>query len=133
MDGLKIPIQCYGDYKTQNVYYNGWLHAHLVGCVFAFAPSSVIIAMSVTCHDSFIAENGGLYEKLNAIFHSIGGKCGRFCLFCSTRCILGEVIENPYDKLDKCTNSGKFASNITMSNSRIGYESTTRFISLVRG
>jgi hypothetical protein len=67
MDGLKISIQCSGDYKTQNAYYKDWLHAHLVGCVFAFAPSSVIVATSVnnpgTWHDSFIAENSGLYEK----------------------------------------------------------------------
>jgi hypothetical protein len=79
MDGLKIPIQCSGDYKTQNAYYNGWLHAHLVGCVFAFAPSGLIVAASVNnpgmWHDSFIAENSGLYEKLNAVFQSVGGKC----------------------------------------------------------
>jgi hypothetical protein len=44
LDGLKIPSQKSGDEATQNAYYNGWLHSHLVGCIFVFAPSGVIVA-----------------------------------------------------------------------------------------
>jgi len=68
MDGLKIPIQRSGDELTQNKYYNGWLHAHFVGCVMAFAPSRIIVACTLNApgswHDSFIAQNSGLYDQL---------------------------------------------------------------------
>jgi len=78
MDGLKIPIQRSGDEFTQNAYYNGWLHAHFVGCVIAFAPSGIIVACTLNApgswHDSFIAQNGGLYDVLRAVFNTTGGK-----------------------------------------------------------
>jgi hypothetical protein len=78
MDGLKIPIQRSGDELTQNAYYNGWLHAHFVGCVIAFAPSGIIVACTLNApgswHDSFIAQNGGLYDVLRAVFNTTGGK-----------------------------------------------------------
>jgi hypothetical protein len=72
MDGLKIPIQKSTDESTQNAYYNGWLHDHFVGCVFAFVPSGIIVACTLNApvywHDTFIAENGGLYAKLEAVY-----------------------------------------------------------------
>jgi len=78
MDGIKIPIQRSGDELTQNFYYNGWLHGHFVGCVMAFAPSGIIVACMLNApgswHDSYIAENGGLYDQLKAVFDSSGGK-----------------------------------------------------------
>jgi hypothetical protein len=43
MDGLKRPIQRSGDELTQNASYHGWLHAHFVRCVMAFAPSGNIL------------------------------------------------------------------------------------------
>ncbi len=52
MDGLKIPIQRPADKETQNAYYNGWLHDHFVGCVFAFAPSGIIVACTVNAPGS---------------------------------------------------------------------------------
>jgi hypothetical protein len=65
VDGLKIPIQMSGDVATQN---SGWLHSHFVGCIFVFAPSRVIVRCIVNAlgswHDSYIAENGELYETL---------------------------------------------------------------------
>ena len=77
MDGLKIPIQRSGDELTQNAYYNGWLHAHFVGCMMAFAPSGIIVACTLNApgslHDSFIAQNGGLYDQLKAVFNTAGG------------------------------------------------------------
>jgi hypothetical protein len=78
MDGLKIPIQRSGDKLTQNAYYNGWLHAHFVGCMMAFAPSGIIVACTLNApgswHDSFIAHNSGLYDQLKAVFNTAGGK-----------------------------------------------------------
>jgi hypothetical protein len=68
MDGLKLLIQKSGDQSTQNVYYNGWLHDHFVGSVLAFVPSGKIVLCCLNApgswHDSFIAENGGIYNKL---------------------------------------------------------------------
>jgi hypothetical protein len=65
---LKIPIQKSGDEEIQNAYYNGWLHSHFVGCIFVFTPSGLILACKLNApgswHDSYIAENGGLYDKL---------------------------------------------------------------------
>ena len=72
LDWLKIPIQKSGDEETQNAYYNEWLHCHFVGCIFAFAPSGVIVTCTLNApgswHDSYIAENGGLYTKLKAVY-----------------------------------------------------------------
>jgi hypothetical protein len=66
MDGLKIPIQKSGE-STQNVYYNGWLHSHFVGCIFIFAPSGVVVACTLNApgcwHDSLIAASARLYDK----------------------------------------------------------------------
>jgi len=77
VDGLKIPIQKSGDEETKNEYYNGWLHSHFIGCIFAFAPSGVIVARTPNApgswHNSYIAENGGLYTKLNSVYDSTGG------------------------------------------------------------
>jgi hypothetical protein len=77
VDGLKIPIQKSGDEEIQNAYYNGWLHSHFVGCIFIFAPSGVIVACTLNApgswHDSYIAENGGLYDKLRSIHERTGG------------------------------------------------------------
>ena len=77
VDGLKIPIQKSGDEEIQNAYYNGWLHSHFVGCIFVFAPSGAIVACTLNApgswHDSYIAENGGLYDKLRSIHERTGG------------------------------------------------------------
>ena len=90
MDGLKIPIQASGDRKTQNEYYNGWLHDHFVNAVFVFVPSGTIVACTVNApgswHDSFIALNGGLYDKLDEVFHSTGGRCVVDAAFSRVRC-----------------------------------------------
>jgi hypothetical protein len=47
MDGLKIKIEKSGDEATQNTNYNGWLHAHFVGCVYVFVPSGVVPAVAL--------------------------------------------------------------------------------------
>jgi hypothetical protein len=90
MDGLKIPIQKPADEATQNAYYNGWLHDHFVGCVFAFAPSGMVVACTLNApgswHDSFIAENGGLYAKLESVYEATGGKAVVDSAFSMKRC-----------------------------------------------
>jgi len=77
VDGLKIPIQKSGDEATQNTYYNGWLHSRFVGGIFVFAPSGVIVACILNApgswHDSYIAENGRLYNKLKSVHETTGG------------------------------------------------------------
>ncbi len=76
MDGLKIQIEKSGDESMQNAFYNGWLHDHFVGCVYVFVPSGVVAACAVNApgswHDSEIAENVNLYEKLQSVFDCCG-------------------------------------------------------------
>jgi len=90
MDGLKLQIQKSGDETMQNAYYNGWLHDHLVGCVFIFAPSGLIVVCSVNAprswHDSIVAENGGLYSDLKRVHDATGGKCVADSAFSLKRC-----------------------------------------------
>ncbi len=90
MDGLKIPIQKPADDETQNVYYNGWLHNHFAGCGFAFAPSGVVVAYTVNApgswHDSFLAENGGIYSKLESFFETTGRKAAVDSAYLLKRC-----------------------------------------------
>jgi hypothetical protein len=85
-----VPIQKPADDETQNAYYNGWLHDHLVGCVFAFVPSGLIVAGTINApgswHDSFIAENGGLYVKLESVYDTTGGKAAVDSAFSLKRC-----------------------------------------------
>lgn len=38
LDGLNLPVGVSGDPEIENVHYNGWLHAHKVSNVIAFAP-----------------------------------------------------------------------------------------------
>jgi hypothetical protein len=74
----------------QNAYYNGWLHDHFVNAVFVFVPSGTIVACTLhepgSWHDSFIAQNGGLYDKLDEVFHSTGGRCVVDTAFSQVRC-----------------------------------------------
>jgi hypothetical protein len=44
MDGLKMLLQNPGDKEMQNAHYNGWLHNHIIGYVFGFAPSGIVAA-----------------------------------------------------------------------------------------
>ncbi len=90
LDGLKVPIERPGDYRTQNAYYNGWLHGHYIGCIFVFAPTGLVVAASVnnpgSWHDSFIAENSGTYNKLEDAFLLTGGICVVDAAFSLKRC-----------------------------------------------
>jgi hypothetical protein len=90
VDGLKIPIQKSGDEEIQNAYYNGWLQSHFVGCIFVFTPSGLIVSCTLNApgswHDSNIAENGGLYDKLRTIHERTGGIAVVDSAFSKKRC-----------------------------------------------
>jgi hypothetical protein len=90
VDGLKTKIQKSGDEEIQNAYYNGWLHSHFVGCISVFAPSRVIVSCIVNAlgswHDSYIVENGGLYETLRDVYATCGGIAVVDSAFSKKRC-----------------------------------------------
>ncbi|KEP46236.1 DDE family endonuclease [Rhizoctonia solani 123E] len=56
MDGLNLPVQTPNDQEEQEPFFNGWLHAHIVGNVLIFAPDGTIIAARINTpgswHDS---------------------------------------------------------------------------------
>lgn len=79
MDGLKLRLQQSGDFVIQAKYYNGWTHDHYVSSVFVFCPDGTIAICSYNLpgilHDSTIAEWGGVYKKLKAVYEMSDGKC----------------------------------------------------------
>ncbi len=88
MGDLKILFQASGDRRMQNAYYNGWLRDHFIITAF-FAPYGTIVECTLNApgswHDSFIAQNGGVYDKLDEVFHSSRGRCvidAAFSLVC---------------------------------------------------
>jgi hypothetical protein len=70
-DGLKISIQAAGQQHVQRRFYNGWQKDHCISNVFVFAPDGTIIAAALNmpgcCHDSFVAEYGFIYGKLEEV------------------------------------------------------------------
>ena len=79
MDGLKLYLQQSGNFEIQERFYNGWTHDHYVTSVFCFCPDGKISIAFFnrpgSVHDSQVAELGGLYEKLEKVFETTGGKC----------------------------------------------------------
>jgi hypothetical protein len=86
MDGLKLLIEVSGDNQTQNRFYNGWTHDHYVSGVFVFCPDGTICIASFNApgcmHDSLIARCGNVYDKLERVYNSNGGKCAVDSAFC---------------------------------------------------
>ena len=79
MDGLKLYLQQSGNFVIQERFYNGWTHDHYVTSVFCFCPDGTIpiafFNVPGSVHDSQVAELGGIYNKLEAVFETTGGKC----------------------------------------------------------
>lgn len=77
-DGPKLQLKQSGDAVVQEIFYNGRTHDHYVGNVFVFAPSGVIIPCAVNApgnmHDSCIAEWGAVYDSMQAMYKSTGGR-----------------------------------------------------------
>ena len=79
MDGLKLMIQSAGSDEEQNCYYNGWTCDHYVNAVLDFCPDGTIpiccYNVPGTVHDSMVAIVGNIYNKLENVFLSCGGRC----------------------------------------------------------
>ena len=78
MDGVKLLLETSGSNRIQECFYNGWTHDHYVSNVFVFSPAGVIATCSINnpgcMHDSQIAEQGGVYAKLEMAYNASGGK-----------------------------------------------------------
>jgi DDE superfamily endonuclease len=79
LDGLKLYFEQCEDLDEQCMYYNGWKCDHFIGNLFAFSIDGLIISCVVNApgslHDSTIAEMGGLYDQLSAVYERTAGKC----------------------------------------------------------
>jgi len=78
-DGLKLPFQSTEVDDVQGQFFNGWTHGHYITNLFVFAPDGRLIICLINApgsvHDSTLAEWGGIYEKLEAIYNQTGGVC----------------------------------------------------------
>ena len=78
MDGLKLYLQAPGNLEVQERFYNRWTHDHYVTSVFCLYPNGTIpIAFfnAPRCvHDSQVAEFGRMYDKLEDVYRTTGGK-----------------------------------------------------------
>lgn len=79
MDGLKLYLQQSGNFEIQERFYNGWTHDHYVTSVFCFCPDGTIpiafFNVPGSVHDSQVADLGGIYDKLEKVYATTGGKC----------------------------------------------------------
>lgn len=77
-DGVKLSIQGSGDINEQNMFYNGWYHGTFHNSIFVFAPDGRIRLCcfnSPGCwHDSWQADMGNVYHKLEDIYLRTGKK-----------------------------------------------------------
>jgi hypothetical protein len=87
-DGLKLKLQQSRDVVIQNMFYNGWTHDHYVSNVFVFTPDGTIAACTINApgsmHDSVVAEEGGIYDKLETMFELYGARCVVDSAFCKS-------------------------------------------------
>jgi hypothetical protein len=79
MDGLKLLLQQSSNTAIQERFYNGWTHDHYVTSVFCFCPDGTIpiafFNVPGSVHDNQVAELGNIYQKLEQVYESTGGKC----------------------------------------------------------
>ena len=79
VDGLKLMLEQAPNTLIQEQFYNGWTHDHYVTSVLCFCPDGTIpiaaFNMPGSFHDSTVAEYGGVYAKLEAMFGKYGVKC----------------------------------------------------------
>ena len=79
MDGLKLYLQASGNSEIQERFYNGWTHDHYVTSVFCFCPDGTIpiafFNVPGCVHDSQVADFGRIYDKLEDVYQTTGGKC----------------------------------------------------------
>ncbi len=79
MDGLKLYLQQSGNTVIQEQFYNGWTHDHYVTSVFCFCPDGTIpiafFNVLGSVHDSQVGELGKIYQKLEKVYDTTGGRC----------------------------------------------------------
>ena len=63
----------------QERFYNGWTHDHYVTSVFCFCPDETIpiafFNVPGSVHDSQVGELGKIYQKLEKVYDTTGGRC----------------------------------------------------------
>jgi hypothetical protein len=78
-DGLKLYFQQCDGLDEESMYYNGWKHDHFITNVLVFSIDGRMIATVMNApgslHDSTLAEWGGVYDKLEAVYTQTGAKC----------------------------------------------------------
>jgi hypothetical protein len=86
LDGLNLILQSMKDNKVQSIFYNGWMHGHYMSNVFVFGVDGTIKICGLnspgTMHDSTLANDGNVYEKLEKVFEETGGKVVVDLTFC---------------------------------------------------
>ncbi len=79
MDWLKLFLQSSRNAEIQERYYNRWMHDHHVTSVFCFCPNGTIpitfFNVPQFVHDNQVAEFGRIYNTLEDVFWTTGGKC----------------------------------------------------------
>lgn len=67
------------DPYVEETHYNGWHHTHWVTNVLVFAPDGKVVVAGINFpgsnHDSTVAYESGIYEKLGACHETTGAKC----------------------------------------------------------
>jgi DDE superfamily endonuclease len=78
-DGVKLFFESTADLDEQGMFYNGWQHSHFISNLFVFSADGRIISAVLNApgslHDSTLAEWGGIYDELAAMYNRTGGKC----------------------------------------------------------
>jgi hypothetical protein len=78
-DGLKLNFESCKDMEEQGMYYNGWTHGHYITNLFVFGVDGRIIRCVInvpgSVHDSTLCEWGKVYDQMEEIYQSTGGKC----------------------------------------------------------
>ena len=78
VDGLKLQLQKPGDDRVQNYIYDVWTSNQNINNVFAVAPNGIIATCVLdaprSIQDSTVADFGGLYTLLTAVYDRNGRK-----------------------------------------------------------
>jgi hypothetical protein len=53
VDGIHLPLECYGKELIQNIYYNGWCISHFTSNIFTFGVDSTIMYCMVNAPSSW--------------------------------------------------------------------------------
>jgi hypothetical protein len=72
LDGINLKIQSTKGDKVQSIFYIGWTHGHYVSNIFVFGMDGMIRICGLNApgmmHDSLLADNSHVYQKIKQIF-----------------------------------------------------------------